>query len=494
MSTTALGIDLGSSSVKVSLLDLRTAKALAHAQSPTDHELAMRAPQPGWAEQDPEVWWEHTVLALRALSARSPLGGVAAIGIGYQMHGLVLLDAAGEPVRPSIIWCDSRAVETGRGAAERLGPEILRRHTLNSPGNFTASKWGWVAGHEPDVLAKATTAMLPGDYIAFRLTGQRATTASGLSEMVLWDFAERRTATAVLDALGLDGGLLPPLVPTFGEQGQIARSVAERLGLPPTAKVSYRAGDQPNNALSLKVLEPGETATTAGTSGVVYAVSGERHFDERQRVNTFAHVNDTAGAERLGILLCVNGTGSAYAWLRRTLGAGGRPPGYAELNAWSDAVAEAQSDLRFYPFGNGAERYLQNRAPGARLEGLQFLHHGAPQLTAAVQDGIAAALAHGTLALGELGAAPRVLRAGRANLFLSDRFCQAFSQLTGAPLELFSTDGAQGAARGAAYGAGLYDSLDTALAGIESLGHFEPQPKLAGAYGDFFSAWKAGLA
>ena len=488
-----LGIDLGSSSVKVALVDAASGRQLGSAQSPADRELAMQAPQVGWAEQDPRVWWEHTERAVARLAASHGLADVGAVGIGYQMHGLVLLDAAGEPVRPSIIWCDSRAVGLGREAAEAIGTETLAETTLNSPGNFTASKWAWVARHEPDTLARATTAMLPGDYLAYRLTGVRATTASGLSEMILWDFGRRAPAEQVLAEYGLDAALLPRLVPTFGDQGAVSADVAARWGIGRSATVAYRAGDQPNNAYSLKALSPGDTAATAGTSGVVYAVTDQRRYDAEQRVNAFAHVNDAADAERLGILLCVNGTGSAYAWLRRTLGAGGELPPYPQLNAWAKSAAVGSDGLLFHPWGNGAERVLGNREPGASLTGLSFTRHGAPELCAAVQDGIAAALAYGSGVLAELGAGPKVTRAGRANLFLSDRFCQAFAQLTGAPLELYDTDGAQGAARAAGVGAGAFASHAEALAAVEQIGSFAPRPELADAYGEFYARWRAGV-
>ncbi len=488
-----LGIDLGSSSVKVSLVDSNGGRVLAAAQSPTKQELKINAPQAGWAEQKPELWWKHTEKALALLSKNHPLTEVNSIGIGYQMHGLVLLDDEGKSVRPSIIWCDSRAVDLGRAAEAAIGVETIESTTLNSPGNFTASKWAWVAANEPKVLAKAVTAMLPGDYIAFRLTGERNTTASGLSEMVLWNFASREPAYAVLDHYGLDVSLLPPLVPTFGPQGEVKHEVCEQFGFRQNTQVTYRAGDQPNNAYSLKALNPGETAATAGTSGVVYAVTDKQKYDQQQRVNTFLHVNDSEAAARLGILLCINGTGSGYAWLRRTLGAGGVMPGYNQLNTWASESAIGSDGLLFYPWGNGAERLLGNSEPGATIRHLNFNRHGAPEMTAAIQDGIAAALAYGGNAMGELGAQPTVVRAGRANLFLSDRFCQAFSQLTGAPLELFATDGAQGAARAAGVGSGAFADHKEALASLEQIGGFRPKAELADAYADFFGRWQEVL-
>ena len=487
-----LGIDLGSSSVKVSLLDTATGRTLDQEQRPAAAEMAIEAPRPHWAEQDPHRWWANTTEAIRALKARHSLAEVSAIGVAYQMHGLVLLDAEGEVVRPSIIWCDSRAVALGREAAESIGQHRIETTTLNGPGNFTASKWAWVARHEPEVLARATTVMLPGDYIAFKLTGERNTTASGLSEMILWDFGQRRPASFVLEHYGLDVDLLPPLVPTFGDQGTVLAEVAQEFGFRQNARVAYRAGDQPNNAYALNVLEPGETAATAGTSGVVYAVTDQRVYDRQQRVNAFLHVNAAAEAERLGVLLCVNGTGSAYAWLRRTLGATALPD-YAQVNAWAAESEIGGDGLRFYPWGNGAERMLGNADLGARLEGLTFARHGAPELCAAVQDGIAAALTYGTRGLDDVGARPQVVRAGRANLFLSDRFAQAFAQLGEAPLQLYDTDGAQGAARGAAVGAREYADHAEALASLRVVAEFEPRAELAAAYEDYYERWLAGM-
>lgn len=489
-----LGIDLGSSSVKVSLVDSASGKTLGSGLSPTGQELKILAPESGWAEQDPKTWWLHTEKAIAKLAKITSLEKVSSIGIGYQMHGLVMLDEKGNTVRKSIIWCDSRAVELGREAAEELGEEAIATTTLNSPGNFTASKWAWVKTNQPKVLAKAKTVMLPGDYIAFRLTGERNTTASGLSEMILWNFSSREPAYAVIDHYGLDADLLPPLVPNFGDQGGVLPEVAQKLGFRQNVRVTYRAGDQPNNAYSLKVLEPGETAATAGTSGVIYSVTDQLNFDKQQRVNTFSHVNDAPGADRLGVLLCINGTGSAYAWLRRTLGAGGVLPGYPQLNNWAREAQIGSDGLLFYPWGNGAERLLGNQNPGASLVGLNFHRHGNPELSAAIQDGIAAALAYGAQALAEVGTAPNVVRAGRANLFLSDRFCQAFSQLTGAPLELYDTDGAQGAARAAGVGGGEFTDHEQALAAIECTGNFAPKPALEGAYTEFFGRWMNGLS
>jgi len=490
-----LGIDLGSSSVKVSLLDAPTGRVVDSAQHPADREMPILAPESSFAEQDPEIWWQHTRIAILELGTRQSLENVAAVGIAYQMHGLVMLDAADQVVRPSIIWCDSRAVAIGQQAMDSLGQDQIAATTLNSPGNFTLSKWAWVARNQPELMNRVQTVMLPGDYIALRLTGQRSTTHSGLSEMIAYDFSQRQQASFLLEHFDLNPELLPDIVPTFGDQGTLLPSVAKEFGFRQNTRLTYRAGDQPNNAFALNVLEPGETAATAGTSGVVYAVTDQRGYDRQQRVNTFLHVNDAADAQRLGILLCINGTGSAYAWLRRLLAAGNEQtlPSYEQLNAWAAEANIGSDGLSFYPWGNGAERILGNADPGARFSGLQFSRHQTPELCAAVQDGIAAALSYGMSALHELGASPQVVRAGHTNLFLSERFGRAFVQLTGVPLQLYNTDGAQGAARAAGVGAGIFATCQEASSALELVREFEPQAELEEPYRRFYEQWRKGM-
>ncbi len=365
---------------------------------------------------------------------------------------------------------------------------------LNSPGNFTASKLAWVAEHEPEVLAKAHTAFLPGDYIAYRLTGERRTTDSGLSEMVLWDFQRSERADQVLAAFDLPQTLFPQAGPSFGEQGVVLKAMCERFGFRQNPRITYRAGDQPNNAYSLNVTAPGEVAATAGTSGVVYQVTDQRRFDTQQRINSFLHVTSTVDAQRLGLLLCLNGTGSAYAWLRRTLSGAGELVDYPTLNKLAGDSLPTSESPRFYPFGNGAERLLGNRAPGASLVGVDFLRHSPGQLVAAVQDGIAAGLARGAGVIRDLGSELGVVRAGRANMFLSPRFCRAFTQLTGVPLELFDTDGSQGAARAAGVGAGCFADHAAAFYALECVDRYEPHADLRPAYEDYFARWTAGLS
>jgi xylulokinase len=482
-----LGFDVGSSSIKAALLDAATGRLVAAATSP-ESELEIAAPKPGWAEQDPETWWRHVVRS--ALSLRAKAGkrwtDVRAIGISYQMHGLVAVDRAGEPVRPAIIWCDSRAVETGDAAFDALGHERCLRRLLNSPGNFTASRLAWVKENEPAVFARIHKVMLPGDYVAFRLSGDIRTTVSGLSEFILWDFERDETAAFVLDHFGIPRAMLPDTVPTFAPQGALAAAAAAELGLAAGVPVTYRAGDQPNNAFSLNVLSPGEIAATAGTSGVVYGVAGRAAFDERSRVNSFVHVTHGKGLARLGVLLCVSGTGILYRWLRGALGG---TAGYEELNAEAARAPAGCDGLLVFPFGNGAERTLGNANPGASIRGLDFNRHGRPHLLRAAQEGIVFALQFGLGIMRGMGVAPVTARAGRANLFLSPLFASTFATVTGCRVELFATDGAQGAARGAGVGAGIYAGPGEAFHGLEAVRTVEPDPSLVPVYAEACGRW-----
>lgn len=486
-----LGFDIGSSSVKATLLDTADGKQAASAFSP-DSEMPISSPRQGFAEQHPDSWWRELSNALGRLRSVKPFTGdeIAAIGISYQMHGLVVVDTSGRPLRDSVIWCDSRAVGTGQAAFQALGEEFCLSHYLNSPGNFTASKLAWVRQNEPETFARIHKAMLPGDYIAYRLTGEMTTTVSGLSEGIFWDYLSAAPAYDLLAHYGIDPDLLPGLVPQFGEQGRLTQEAAVALGLRAGTPVTYRAGDQPNNAYSLKVLDPGEVAATAGTSGVVYGVTDSPDYDEASRVNAFVHVNHTQAAPRYGVLLCINGTGILNSWLRRNVFNGA---GYPEMNALAGSVPIGAEGLRLYPFGNGAERVLGNLDMGACMEGLHFNRHGAAHIARAAQEGIVFALQYGMDVMRGMGMQLRTVRAGHANMFLSPVFAKAFADVTGCLLELYDTDGAQGAARGAGVGAGLYSDADASHAGLDRIRVVEPESKDAEAYADAYSTWKAGL-
>jgi xylulokinase len=489
-----LGFDVGSSSIKASLLDAATGVPVASATCP-EKELAIDAPRPGWAEQDPEVWWRNVVAAAASLKAQAgkAFGAVRAIGISYQMHGLVLIDKAGKVLRPSIIWCDSRAVGQGEKAFQGIGPETCLSRMLNSPGNFTASKLAWVKENEPAVFSKAHTMLLPGDWVAMRMTGEAVTTTQGLSEAILWDFRDDTRADLLLDFYGIPRGMVPTNNPSFSLQGALTAAAASELGLQKGTPVAYRAGDQPNNAFSLGVLEPGEAATTAGTSGVVYGIAGSPSHDDASRVNTFVHVNHSRANPRYGVLMCVNGTGILYSWIRRLLvGDSGVVP-YAELNKVAAQAPVGAEGLLVLPYGNGAERTLGNRNPGASFLGLDFNRHGIPHMLRAAQEGIVFALNYGMRIMKAMGLEVKTVRAGHANMFLSPIFRDAFATVSGARVELFETDGAQGAARGAGVGVGLYANPRQAFVGLRAVQTAEPDAARAGEYRELYARWEKAL-
>ena len=466
-----LGIDLGSSSVKASLLDPQTGECAGSAFFP-ETEQVIHAPHPGFAEQDPAVWFDCAKQAIRAAmqAAQAKANDVQAIGIAYQMHGLVCVDKNQAVLRPSIIWCDSRAVPFGDAAFSEIGSEKCLTHLLNSPGNFTAAKLAWVKENEPNLYDRIDKIMLPGDWLAMKLTGETTTTVSGLSEGMFWDFKNESLFTPLFDFFGFDPDLIPPTVPTFGTQGTLLPEVANELGLEAGTPITYRAGDQPNNALSLNVLKPGEIAATAGTSGVVYGVSDQKKYDPQSRVNTFAHVNHTASDPRLGVLLCINGTGILNAWTKRLLG----NVSYQEMDQLAESVSVGSDGLCVLPFGNGAERILGNQNRGAQISGIDLNRHDRAHLCRAVQEGIVFSFMYGMEIMKTLGIDLKTIRAGNANMFMSTLFCETLAGISGATIELYQTDGALGAARGAGVGATLYASFDEAFGTLKKEKIIEP--------------------
>lgn len=487
-----LGYDIGSSSVKASLVDAETGKTVASDFYPKT-EAEIISVKPGWAEQRPEQWWDclKNVTASVLAESRINSADIKAIGISYQMHGLVLVDKNHNALRPAIIWCDSRAVPYGEKAFDTIGEEKCLSHLLNSPGNFTAAKLAWVKENEPETFEKIYKIMLPGDYIAMRLTDRICTTESGLSEGMFWDFKENRVADFLLEYFGFSEDVIPEIVPTFSIQGRVTAAVAAELGLAEGTPVSYRAGDQPNNALSLNVFNPGEIASTAGTSGVVYGVNGEVSYDKLSRVNTFAHVNHTAENPRLGILACINGTGILNSWIKRTVAPEGIS--YAEMN---DVAAQAPigcAGVSVIPFGNGAERVLQNREVGCSIHGVNFLTHNKSHIIRAAQEGIVFSFMYCMEIMQALGMDIRKIRAGHANMFLSPLFRNTLAGVSGATIELYNTDGSVGAAKGAGMGAGIYRDNNEAFASLEKIEVIEPVAADEAAYRDAYAMWKQRL-
>ena len=486
-----MGFDVGSSSVKASLVDVETGEIVASKFYP-EREAPIKAVKAGWAEQEPQMWWDNAKLSLRDIMSATGAKGedILAIGISYQMHGLVCVDKNQKVLRPSIIWCDSRAVQYGERAFDTLGADKCLGHLLNSPGNFTASKLAWVKENEPEVFDQIDKIMLPGDYIAMRLSGEAQTTISGLSEGMMWDFKEKKPAKFLLDYYGFSESVLPTIVPTFSVQSTVSKAAAEELGLKEGTPISYRAGDQPNNAVSLNVFNPGEIASTAGTSGVVYGVLGEVNYDPKSRVNTFAHANYTTEQDRLGVLLCINGTGILNAWVHRNI----TPDmSYAEMNDLAATVPVGSEGVSVIPFGNGAERVLQNQEVNCSIHGVNFNKHNRAHIVRAAQEGIVFSFCYGMEIMRQMGMDIQKIHAGKANMFLSPLFRDTLASVSGAIIELYETDGSAGAAKGAGIGAGIYKDHDEAFATLKKLQVIEPDLANKDAYLQAYDNWKKKL-
>lgn len=486
-----LGFDVGSSSVKASLVDIDSGQCAASAFYP-ETEAPIKAVKSGWAEQDPNMWWENAKRALATIMGQTACKGsdIRAIGISYQMHGLVCVDRNLNPLRDSIIWCDSRAIRYGEQAFDRLGADYCLSHLLNSPGNFTAAKLAWVRSNEPQCFERIYKILLPGDYLAMRLSGETCTTISGLSEGIFWDFKERKVSQPLLDEFGISQSLIPHVVPTFGIQGRVTAQAAAETGLAEGTPIAYRAGDQPNNALSLNVLNPGEIAATAGTSGVVYGVLGKVDYDPKSRVGTFAHVNYTPSTTRLGVLLCVNGTGCLNSWIHRNMAP---DLTYPEMNQLASMAPIGSDGVTIIPFGNGAERVLENQETGCDIQGINFNKHNRSHIIRAAQEGIVFSFCYGMEIMRGMGMNIKKINAGNANMFLSPLFRQTLASTTGATINLYQTDGSVGAAKGAGMGCGIYKDSNEAFATLKKLHVVEPEANKESLYQEAYGRWKEAL-
>lgn len=487
-----LGLDVGSSSVKASLVDVKSGKCVASDFFPKQ-EAPIMALKTGWAEQDPEMWWENSKKSISQVlkDSNANPANIKAIGISYQMHGLVCVDKDLKAIRPAIIWCDSRAVPYGEKAFCDLGSSYCLGNLLNSPGNFTAAKLAWVKENEPQNFERIHKVMLPGDYLALKLSGIANTTVSGLSEGIMWDFKQKSVADKLFSYYGFDRNLIPDIVPTFDIQSTVSVKAAQETGLVEGTPICYRAGDQPNNALSLNVFNPGEIASTAGTSGVVYGVLDRVSYDEQGRVNTFAHVNHTDECTRLGVLLCINGTGILNAWIRRTIAPEGI--GYAQMNEIASKVAIGSDGVSIIPFGNGAERVLRNQEVGCSIHGVNFIKHDKSHLIRAAQEGIVFSFCYGMEIMQQMGMELNKIHAGKANMFLSPLFRDTLASVSGATIELYETDGSAGAAKGAGIGAGIYKDHNEAFASLKKLAVVEPDVAHRDAYKEAYESWKQEL-
>jgi len=489
-----LGIDIGSSSVKTTIFDPIKGVSIGKATFPPNEQV-IEAPEVGWAEQDPEAWWMNFKKGYEQIVNQQSINTkhIAGIGIAYQMHGLILVDKNQKLLKNSIIWCDSRAVDIGSKAFDEIGNEYCLSNLLNSPGNFTASKLKWVKDNEPDLYDQVHKFMLPGDYLAMKLSGEITSTNTGLSEGIFWDYPSRNISDQILNYFGFDKDLIPPIVPSIGEQVKVSAEVASELGLNKNVRIYYRSGDQPNNAFSLNVLEPGEIAATAGTSGVIYAVTDKDVYDEKSRINTFLHVNDTEETKRNGILICVNGSGILYSWLKNLMYVGHQDLSYQQMNEMASQAPVGSGGLVCLPFGNGAERILENKILHANILNIDFNQHTPSHIVRSGMEGIVFALNLGFDILKNHNIPFKAIKAGNANLFLSKTFRSIFANVTETMVKIYDTDGADGAARGAALGAGFYSTSGEAFESLTKIDSTEPQTHLLSKYKEAYAYWREQL-
>lgn len=485
-----IGYDIGSSSIKAALVESASGKAVQVLQEPAN-EMHIEAKQNGWAEQNPDTWFKHICTATKRLIAENNIAAsdISAVGIAYQMHGLVLVDADGKLLRDSIIWCDSRAVSLGQQAFNDLGEAYCASSLLNSPANFTASKLKWVKENEPDLFNKVHKFMLPGDYIAYRLSGVINSTVTGLSEGIFWDFNKNEVSSELLNNYGIKNETVPDIVPAFGLQSKVDQNGASISGLAEGTEIRYRAGDQPNNALALNVFEPGEVAATGGTSGVVYAVTDSLSSKEYERVNNFAHVNYDTKKPRIGKLLCVNGAGILYRWLKENTGVND----YNEMNDLAENVPVGSDGVVILPFGNGAERMLKNKTVGAQFLNINLNRHHKGHLCRAALEGIAFSFVYGMEFMNNDGLDIKVLRAGNDNLFRSEIFSETISTLINQEIEIYNTTGAVGAARAAGVKNGDISAVSKSVMENDFVKKFVPVTDKASALKAAYESWKNEL-
>lgn len=484
-----LGYDIGSSSVKACLIFSETGKIAASDFFPKQ-EMKITALKSGWAEQDPEMWWSNLKLAHQSVmqQTKAKAEDIKAIGITWQMHGLVIVDKNQNVLRPSIIWCDSRAVPYGEKAFKSIGEEKCLSHLLNSPGNFTASKLAWIKENEPEIYAKIDKLMLPGDYIGMKLTGTLVMTIEGLSEGIFWDFKTQSLSEDILKYYDIPKSFFPEIKPIFANQGTVNSEAAKELGLKIGTPITYRAGDQPNNAFSLNVMKPGEIASNAGTSGVIYGVLAELNYDKLSRVNSFAHVNYTLDKPYIGVLLCINGTGILNSWLKKNLAVEGLS--YNDMNDLAGQSPIGANGISIIPFGNGTERVFGNKEANCSIHGINFNIHTTKDILRAAQEGIVFSYEYGLEIMREMGMQIKTIKAGYANMFLSPVFAQSLANISGATIELYNTDGAMGAAIGAGIGVGYFKSTDDAFMNVAILKTYTPEKDKVKECRDAYNRWK----
>lgn len=456
-----VGIDLGTSGTKAIVIDER---ARVVASATREHPLA--APRPGWSEQHPEDWWTSTVGAVRAALSQVPDGGarVAAIGLSGQMHGLVMLDAAGEVLRPCILWNDQRsAPQCARIEAEIGIPALIGMVGNRVLPGFTAPKILWCREHEPDLERRARTHLLPKDWLRFRMSGTRATEVSDASGTALFDCGQRRWSDAMLKALAIDPATMPTAAESWVPTALLGHAAAEAMGLPAGTPIVGGAGDQAAAAIGSGIVREGALAVTIGTSGVAFATCNAWRPAPAGEAHAFCH----AVPERWHLMGVMLGCGGSLRWYRDTFGFPQGDPGYEAITAEAARSVPGARGATFLPYLTGERCPHPDPTIRAAFLGLDAVH-GRHDLSRAALEGITFGLKDNVELIRSLGVAVEEIRlaGGGARSAMWRQLC---ADIFGIPVRVAAAGGGEGGgalgvALLAGVGAGVWKTVDQACA------------------------------
>jgi xylulokinase len=459
-----LGIDIGTGGTRALILD-QTGRIVASA---TEEHEPFASPQIGWAEQRPEDWWRAAGLAIRKALGLAKLRGeqISCVGFSGQMHGAVMLDDAGEVVRPALIWCDVRTEKQCRELTERIGSDRLIQLTCNPAlPNFTVTKFLWVRENEPQNWSRVRSVMLPKDYVRFKLTGEKAIDVADASGTLMLDVARRRWSSEVLQAAEIDESLLPSLHESPDICAKVSTVGAQATGLSTGTPVVAGAGDQAAGAVGMGIVAPGAVSATIGTSGVVFAATDHPALDPRGRLHTFCH----AVPGRWHVMGVTQAAGLSLRWFRDRFaseaGRNGSDP-YEQLTAEAATAPPGSDGLLWAPYLMGERTpHLDAEARGM-LAGLTASHTRG-HVVRAILEGVAFSLKDTFTIFREMNVPVSSIRLGGGGA-RSSLWRQIQADVYDHEVEIVEAE--EGAAYGAAIlagvGAKIWPSVDAACESV----------------------------
>ena len=474
-----IGIDLGTSAVKLLLVDENGAILRS-----VSEEYPLYFPQPGWSEQDPADWWDACVHGLKQLLAGIDSAKLAGIGVGGQMHGLVALDEADEVIRPAILWNDGRTAEETEWLNTVVGKEKLSRLTANIAfAGFTAPKLLWMQRHEPDNFRRIARIMLPKDYINYRLTGVHSCDFSDASGMLLLDVEHKRWSGEMLDTCGITEAQMPRLFESYEVIGTVRPELAEALGLPASVKVVAGAGDNAAAAVGTGTVGDGACNISLGTSGTIFISSARFGVDPNNALHAFAHAD---GAYHL--MGCMLSAASCNKWFCEDIL---RTRDYGAEQADITLERLGRNSVYFLPYLMGERSPINDTDARGTFIGMS-MDTSRSDLIQAVLEGVAFAIRDSFEVARSLGV--KIERSkicgGGAK---SPLWRQIMANVLDLPLELPQTEEGPGygAAMLAMVGCGAYASVeDAASALVRVTETVLPQPELAERYEAAYSRFR----